>query len=303
MTHGEHMLSVSAGLYCTFFNKVIAEDMNLGNLYDIVRNNKWIMEKYYELSKDVSQDLNGDGVLGLEDQWGLTSESFNSLTFFIGAGEKITAKDENDLPILAMNTPRAESVLELSAKFLGDKTITILFNSYSPDKWPLITNIWEEGRSLFFLGPLLQTPTFRSMNTDFGILPAPKYEESQERYYHTVSVWNASLMIVPITVTEYEKIGYILEVLAAKSTDTLTPAFYDVQLTNKLIRDNESKEMIDIMLASASFDLGASCSFGGLVWDLLNIGIGTAGKNFASSYAAKEKTAQRDIEKFIEAVK
>ncbi|MCL2517559.1 MAG: hypothetical protein FWF15_03250, partial [Oscillospiraceae bacterium] len=39
-THGEHMLSVSAGLYCTFFNKEMAEDLNLENLYDVVRNNK-----------------------------------------------------------------------------------------------------------------------------------------------------------------------------------------------------------------------------------------------------------------------
>lgn len=301
-THGEHMLSVRAGLYSTFFNKQIADDLGLGDLYAIVRNNKWTVEKYYGLAKDVAADLNGDGKLGLEDLWGLTSESFNALVFFEGAGEKITAKDNNDLPMLALNTPRAESVLALSSAFLTDKNSAILFDNYSSDKWPLLTKIWEEGRSLFFLGPLTQTPDFRNMAPDFGILPAPKYEESQERYYHIVSIWNASLLVVPVTVTHRDEIGYILELLAAKSADTLTPAFYDIQLTTKVIRDVDSKEMIDIILSSATFDLGASYDFGGLVRQVV-LKIGASGGNFASSYAANESAAQKAIDEFTEAVK
>jgi len=283
-THGEHMLSVSAGLYGTFFNKELAEEVNLENLYDVVRANKWTMEKYYSLAKDVTYDFNGDGILDYEDVWGLVSETFNSITFFTGSGEKITSKDNDDLPVLAMNNPRAESVLNLSSEFLSDKNTTILFEYYGQDKWPLLTKIWEEGRALFFLGPLLQTPKFRNMDTDFGILPAPKFEESQERYYHLVSLWGSPLFCVPITITEYEKIGYILEILAAKSVDTLIPAFYEVQLTNKLIRDNESKDMIEIMLASASFDLGSAYDFGGLMRAILSIGSDSK-VSFASRYA------------------
>jgi len=143
------------------------------------------------------------------------------------------------------------------------------------------------------------TPQMRNMDVDFGILPMPKYDENQDRYYHIVSVWNAPLMSVSSMIDSPEKIGYILELMAAKSVDTLTPAFYDTQLKHKLLRDDESEEMLDIILSSITFDLGAAYEFGGLVRDIIAIG---RGANFASTYEKSEPAAQRDIEKLIEAL-
>jgi hypothetical protein len=51
ITHGDHMLSVRAGLYGVFFNKKLAEDYQLGDLYELVRKNKWTIDKYYSLAE------------------------------------------------------------------------------------------------------------------------------------------------------------------------------------------------------------------------------------------------------------
>jgi hypothetical protein len=105
-------------------------------------------------------------------------------------------------------------------------------------------------------------------------------------------------MSVPTTITDPGKVGYILELLAAKSVDTLTPAYYDTQLRYKLLRDDESEEMLDIILSSATFDVGMAYDFGGLSVELLTkIG---KGSGFVSTYEKSERAAQRDIDKLVE---
>jgi len=296
ITHGEHMLSLRAGLYGVFFNKKLAEDYQLEDLYDLVRKNKWTIDKYYSLAKGLSRDLNSDGKMDYNDFWGNVSESYYALIFYNGSGEKIAVKDENDLPVLSMNTSKGIDVLELVSQFLTDKTTTILVDDY-PGKWDLVDKVFPDGRALFGEGALMITPKMRDMEVDFGILPSPKFTENQDRYYHIVSIWNAPLMSVPTTITDPDKVGYILELLAAKSVDTLTPAYYDTQLRYKLLRDDESEEMLDIILSSITFDVGLAFDFGGLsVAILTNLG---KGGNFVSTYEKNERAAQRDIDKLI----
>lgn len=46
-----------------------------------------------------------------------------------------------------------------------------------------------------------------------------------------------------------------MEVLAAKSQNTLTPAYYDTTLIAKGTKDTESKPMIDLILETRVYDL------------------------------------------------
>ena len=44
-----------------FFNKQMREDLQLDNLYDLVRENKWDFDKFYELLSVAPLDVNADG--------------------------------------------------------------------------------------------------------------------------------------------------------------------------------------------------------------------------------------------------
>jgi hypothetical protein len=48
------------------------------------------------------------------------------------------------------------------------------------------------------------------MNTDFGILPMPKYTEEQDRYYCPVSLWCSNCIAVPKTATDLSRTGLIV---------------------------------------------------------------------------------------------
>ena len=75
----------------------------------------------------------------------------------------------------------------------------------------------------------------RAGEADFGIIPTPKYEESQDAYYSMVSQHTTGLLSVPITLTgdKLSEVGMVLEALAAESHYTLIPEYIETSLKIK----------------------------------------------------------------------
>jgi len=301
-TYGEHMLGSKSGLYCIFFNKKIAEDYGLGDLYQYVRDDNWNWGVFAELAKDINSDTNGNGKIDVEDMFGFVTETYNAYTAMIGGGIKVALKDANDLPYLSMNTEKGIAGVDIMMKVFGDKDMTTY-----PSQVTGVSNVWEEfwrdsfvaNRMLFREGAMHDVPTLRNMDSDFGILPMPKLFPDQDRYYHTNSFANAQMMSIPVTVGDIDKVSFILEAMACESLFVLTPAYYDQQLKTKIARDEESKDMLDVIFASKTFDIGAAYQWGNLAGIYMNMA-NTRNNNFASAYAATEKGALAAMEKTIE---
>ena len=116
---------------------------------------------------------------------------------------------------------------------------------------------------LFYNRYLNIVKKYRNMKTDFGILPFPLYDSAQEEYYTTVHAYGNSFICVPSVVEDAEMTGIILQDIACESMYTVTPAYYDVQLEGKIIRDDESADMLEIILSTRLYDVGATYQIGG----------------------------------------
>ena len=92
------------------------------------------------------------------------------------------------------------------------------------------------------------------METDFGIIPYPKYDDAQDRYYSRIEA--CELFCVPVTNKNHEFAGVVLEALAAESAKSVIPSYYDVALQGKVTRDEESSEMLDLIFNTRVFDWG-----------------------------------------------
>ncbi|MCL2816313.1 MAG: hypothetical protein FWD23_17100, partial [Oscillospiraceae bacterium] len=64
------------------------------------------------------------------------------------------------------------------------------------------------------------------------------------------------LMGIPITVQDTEKVGAITEALSYYARKYVVPAYYDINLKTKFSRDDESSEMLDIVMDGRIFDFG-----------------------------------------------
>jgi len=252
------------------FNKKLIADLSLENPYQLVRESKWTIDKLLEMCKGVSRDLNGDGIMDPDDQYGYAGETYNLYLGVLSAGSEVIQKGKDDLPFYAGLDDIGLNAFTKLMSMLGDKTLTLRADDYyssGKEVWGgtgIMDTAFMENRILFFDTSMARVSFYRNMEADFGIIPPPKYDENQKEYISSVSVRSTNSLCIPITVKDFERTGIITDALAGESYYTLIPAYYDVQLKTKFARDDESSEMLDIIFAGRKFDLGLLYDWAGL---------------------------------------
>lgn len=288
------------------FNKKLQNDYQIENLYQLVAGEKWTIDKLYELSRTVSNDVDGNGVRDDKDAYGLLYQRDSVASFMTGAGGFIAGKDENDLPVMTLNNAKTLSVLEKIFDMLYTPEycfhVMKFFDGSSTNFTDGMTAIFQDDRALFMWIRVADSENLRAMPTDFGILPLPKYDERQTDYIAPVSNRTATSTAVPISAGSIEESSAVLEALAYQSKIILQPEYYYVLLNSKVTRDDESSEMLDIIFANRVYDIGDAFDFGGIYSDLI-YGSMNYDRNVVSMYAKKETIALQDIDKLIETIK
>ena len=282
------------------FNKKMVNDLDLESPYDLIKNNQWTFDKMYEMMQAAKSDENGNGKVDTDtDKFGFATHNSSLGAFYYAAGLKVVDKDADDLPYFPeQNAEFVNLVLDKSIKIWSDKTLTTSADRDGFDM-PALQAIFEEGRSLF-LGEVMQLVfRLRAMEIDFGLIPFPKYDSTQQNYGHFVHSTSAMLSI-PVNCKDIEKIASFVEAMSYESMYTLTPAYYETALTGKYFRDPESKEMLDIILKSRTFDLGSTHMFdwGGIASVFTSL-LSKGSNAYASNYAKKIKSAKKGLEKTL----
>lgn len=88
------------------------------------------------------------------------------------------------------------------------------------------------------------------------MLPAPKADEDQEDYHTYVNVTIADAVVLPTSSPDVELMGKILEDTMYQSYQIVRPAFFEIMLTSKYVRDADSATSFDIILSAAQLDVG-----------------------------------------------
>ncbi len=286
------------------FNKNMIENFNLEDPYKLVDSGEWTLEKMYSMMQGASGDINGDGVSDDTDRYGLiTQVNANGIGFLNGCGEYIAQKDADDLPYISMYNDRSVSIMDLILKIQADPVNTIRADDWTgkyADVWDgLQLVVFNTDRGLFYYAGMDRVSRLRDMQTDFGILPTPKYETTQDAYHIMVEAWCTNSSAIPITATDIERTAVIMEALTAESYYTLRPAYYDVALKTKYARDEESGRMLDLIFSSRCYDIGYVYAWGGL--NLIpNTLYSAKSTDFASQFAKTEEKALKALEKTVE---
>ncbi len=253
--------------FVLLFNKQIAEDNQIPNLYDLVHKKEWTMEKFYELASRSSKEQNGNDTLEYdEDIAGFAYTANAPLCFLIGGGITLCTKDENDHPLYNLNIERAQAISDMGDK-LFDKKYSLDLEQFLVDGLRImqVGQInFGGGHSLFFAEVMQSVTRMRGYDVDFGILPFPLYDLEQENYYSMMHQ-TASQVSIPKSITgeKLEMVNAMIEAMAYYSVDTLTHQYYEINLKTRDAKDVESGPMIDMILASRPCDLSYYFGWGG----------------------------------------
>jgi maltose-binding protein MalE len=248
-TYGAHMLSICDNINFLVYNKQIASELAFENIYDLVRNGKWTIDKLYEMAAAATKDLNGDGLITKEDRWGV-SLFFGSYYPSFWEAEKLSliAKDENDLPFF--NVPGNEKLFNLFEKLYAHST-----SGFEYQDMNTCQEVFDNGRALFKDTTMFMVQKLRALETDYGIVPYPAMNEKKpgEPYIGRISV--GFPLIVPVT-ADAERASVIMEALACQYQKRVIPVYYENAVWIKSTRDEESIEILNMLTQNRFIDFG-----------------------------------------------
>ena len=108
------------------FNKNLVSSFDLESPYTLVNEGRWTVDKFREMSADVSADLNGDGTMDQADQYGLATTPDTVYGLFYSCGGRFIEKDANDLPVFNVDVDKCSSILEKTGAIMSDRNATLL---------------------------------------------------------------------------------------------------------------------------------------------------------------------------------
>ncbi len=296
---GDYSLSLWDNMFGFLFNKQVALDHDIEDLYDLVRTGKWTMDKMTELASKVAYDSDGNGSYDANDTYGLLTNWSTSIDTFQIACEMdiISHTDDGGLEITMMSEKAVDIVNRVVSLF---HDAHVMYSFSGDNDFSVYNNMFSNGQALFYANIFENINKLRDMDTDFGILPYPKLNEAQADYAST-SRDNFDLFVLPIDVKDQEFSGIVTEALCAESYRSVIPAYYDVVLKSKSARDEESAEMIDLIRDTLTFDMGYlfSSSLGGLGHIFVGM-VRDGNTDLASKFAAVEKAAQTNLDAILE---
>lgn len=290
--------------WCMYFNRNMVIDHQLELPYDMVKEGKWT---YDELLKYISvgHNLNGDASYAWNKDgksvYGITTMQPDGITnSFVACGEKYISMNNGD-PILAAGSEHFYNIADKLAKIYGTEGQAFFGNDRNNGSH--YEMVFASGRSMFTACEIKGGngySAYSNMKDDYGIVPMPKLDENQENYISPIALWTY-FIVIPKTNNDIETTSKILDTLAYLSYRDVVPAFYDVTLNIKNIRDEETTEMLDIIRASRTYDTSYAFGWGSGLRSSIASKITKGSSDVASDIAGQKDSIESSIKQSLEA--
>jgi hypothetical protein len=300
---GDYFLEMLLGTRVLYFNKALYQNYygDPEQQYQTVLDGKFTLDYFTAQLEAVYSDLNGDGTADIDDQYGfMTYGAYSSVDPFAFATDvKLTDRDSDGYVTLnIVGNSRAEELTGKLLKIFYNKG-SYIFDPANPDD---TYNYFTAGKVLYIGNAAFDDAVkLRAMTDDYGILPYPKYDESQENY-QTIVHDAYALGVVPVTCGELDKIGAVLEAMSAETYRTVIDAYYETALKTKYVRDEASSKVVDMVHGSVTAEFAfAYYSVLGNSGQIFRTLVSGNKSDYASAAAKSESKAEKALAKLIAA--
>ncbi len=303
LAYGDFNLSVYDYTYALAFNKQLIQELKLGDPYKLVEDGKWTFDTFNDMCVSAVKDLDGNTKMDAEDRYGWSANAKQiPPTMWVAAGVNSVRKDDDDLPYFSMaGDERFAAVYDRIVDIAWSNDSW--FANVSKDQNINLDPMFSDGDALFQTTSfgLLDTGYYRDMKIDYGILPHPKWDESQDSYYSRVE--GGRVFTIPITTTDTEFTGLMLEALSAGAHEKVIPTYFEIALKTKYTRDDESTEMFDIIMNGRVYDLGDTFWSDNIRDGFIRTLFKSGKKDLASAIAKNNEKVEKTIQETNDALK
>lgn len=299
--------------WCVYFNKTLHTSHELENFYDLVKENKWTLE-IMKIAATKVANMNSDDSFTYRDNgsaiYGITSYWNGAKALLDGCNVQFVTTDENDEIIPNIKNERFMNLVQDMAVLLSTEGV---FTTGGPSEdGTTIGNaadykrIFGAGRALFCVAEVkssVKDQDFINYEGEFGILPLPKYDETQEEYRSWVN-YLAPVLVIPASNQgdRLHKTATLLDVLSFYSERDILPEYFDLVLKGRGAKDVESTEMLDVINASKSFDASIAYDWSRQFSEVLSRAVLTGVTDVSSMVDSYETIISTQIQKTMDSI-
>lgn len=300
---GDISLSLIRYSFAMYFNKQLIEDYKLEDPYTTVSEGRWTHDVMKSTIENIYTDLNGDGKKNHDDFYGLGSSNVIIVDAYTSAYELgMMGMTDDGYPQITVNQEKMSKVLDMIYELnFNTEGVRIYTETSDNNEMTDLLVPFSEDRFVFINNWIYATESeyLRDMESDYGIIPYPKYDEQQEGYY-TFQHDQIGVFAVPITTSVPDIAAATLEALSSESRVSMVPQYYDVALKGKYARDEETKEMIDIIHNGHLLDPAwMYCLRIGNLAQIPRNQMLAGQHNFASVYKQSERIYAKSLDRMI----
>ena len=280
--------------YCLAYNRGLCEDYGYTDIDGSVLDGKWTIDVFDKMITDSNSDLNGDGVIDGSDFFGYAhvNTEITAFSHYTGAGQKLSVTSSDGHVEIPVDTQSSIAVIEKCGELISRSP------GYPASDDKITITMFKEDRALFFGNSYSNIiANFRDMESDFTVIPTPKFDESQSRYYSYINTWALSGTAVPADIEDPGMVGAVSEALCRYSYADVRPALYDTVIKVKVARGDSDAELLDIVFDNTYVDFNGIFNLGGSASAVANSIL--TGADFMSAYAKIQNKIQGDIDKYL----
>ncbi len=242
--------SISPSSYAAMYmNKSVLTEAGAdpAAVYSSVVGGTWTWDEFLKLNEAVRSLNEIRTVSGAEAYYTFTAENTASRIpdlVFKASGNEFVTTGTRRTPIIGYNLKKVQPVMDVLYELYNDSMTQISAESGA-------VTMFAEGKSAFLTDYLYIMNWMTNSAADWGIVPLPKETGSGE--YRTLISNNELVFSVPINHTNGEFAAITLSALNAASYGYIYDEYVNQSMLHTL-RDNESVNMLDLILDTASFD-------------------------------------------------
>ena len=268
LASGALAISMFRYMFVTVYNREVFEDLGETDLYEVVKNGEWTLDYQNQIIADRYQD-SGTVVNKKDDRdmYGLiTGDTVSVDPYCVAANIQLVSKNEEGEWFY--NTEQFARTVDLCEKIqaLYNNSSTHVFKTATYDDTGKtdIVEAFAASKSMMATVQVfaLETNVGDLAEFDYGIVPMPKFDENQEKYATYVQDQVTGIGVSSSISDEdtLAMMGAVLECMASESYATVVDAYYSTALSYQYLQNPESKEMLDLIYDSLTFDFSGACS-------------------------------------------
>lgn len=276
------------------YSKDMAAKYNLGDIYSYVKDGTWTIDKMTEIAANIPTG---------NDTYRYYAEG--GLDMLMGGGITLSGRDNDGNPTLPNQLDNnTVSYIEKISSFFNDKTQNIANANViikGADSTYKDYDAWDDGKFLFWFDNMGRAADILERETEFGILPIPKKDESQEEYISYCKADRTQAIFVSKVAKDTEMSAYLIEAMAALSEKHLEPAYYEKLLKGRSAEGIEERQMLDLIYTTKKYDLADIYKWGEIAKTIDNM-LATDIEGLASTYRASIRMATREMDEMINSI-